>query len=246
VTQLKNALVVLALCVGFAALAGGDKEKEKPYGSPAAGMIGDSPLDTQSAGRGGSGMVSASLRDQVAAWTEGELLWQLKEGHQAEVDLAKIAEKQATNVDIKDFAKAMVRDHRQGMEEVTDAAKSARIDLREPKTPDRAQVKEKHNAMKDELKALSGSAFDQRFISVMVDDHQKMTEVLSAAETRFAKPAVKTLVAKQLGGVQMHLDKAKNLQRLSGTGGAGLMPDGFSSDMFPKREQETPLPPLNP
>ncbi len=90
-------------------------------------------------------------------------------GGLAEVELSKIAEKSA-NPDVKRFAERMVSDHTKADAKLTSIA--ARIGAGMP-----AALDNEHQRVRDRLAELHGAAFDQRYMRVMVDDHDQAVKL---------------------------------------------------------------------
>ena len=112
-----------------------------------------------------------------------------------EIVLSELAERKATNPDVKAFAEKLVAEHQQ----IADDLKGF-VDawgLGSPKRPDT-----QHQIELDKLKGLSGEDFDREYMSQMVVDHTKelnvfMAEAKTARDTklRAAVSKGKTTVA---------------------------------------------------
>jgi predicted outer membrane protein len=104
-----------ALCVTMAALfvaACARKNNETdttaavaPGAIPSATATADTAAGTNSA----AGEVSANI--DVSSWNDNNVVAALEGANQAEIGLARIAERKATNTDIKDFANMLIDDH---------------------------------------------------------------------------------------------------------------------------------------
>lgn len=96
-------------------------------------------------------------------------------GGMMEVDLGKIAMK-STNPKVKAFAAQMVTDHTKANNELKTIAANAKIVL-----PDTYPDEEKSHM--DMMKSMTGTAFDQHYIGMMVTDHDKTIALFNSAAT---------------------------------------------------------------
>jgi putative membrane protein len=84
----------------------------------------------------------------------------------AEVEMSQLALQKQTSPHVKQFAQQMVTDHTKANEELTQLAKSERMDLP-------SQVDAKHKSAMERLQGMNGAAFDSAYMH-MVQDHQQV------------------------------------------------------------------------
>ena len=148
---------------------------------------------------------------QAAGSTAKETLSQedrtfLKEaaiGGMAEVQLSKVAQK-SQNADVKSFADRMVRDHTAANEQLTAVAAGLGAEL--PKALDT-----EHEKMRERLQTLHGKAFDEQYMQVMVEDHEKAVKLFqqegrvghSVELKQFAQKTLPTLEEHQKMALQL-------------------------------------------
>jgi len=126
-------------------------------------------------------------------------------GGLAEVELGRLAEKNASSANVKAFGQRMVTDHTQANQELMAIAKQQNLVL--PKTPDDA-TKSKMTS----LAAKKGSAFDQAYAADMVQDHQEDVADFEKEATSGQDPALKNFALKYLPVLKQHLSMAQSLQ----------------------------------
>jgi putative membrane protein len=80
--------------------------------------------------------------------------------------LGKLAAKQASSRNVKDFGQTLATDHGKAKDEAVSIAQQLNV---EP--PD--GLKDEAKEEMDKLKGMSGHAFDREFVSLMVKDHKK-------------------------------------------------------------------------
>jgi putative membrane protein len=145
--------------------------------------------------------VSAS---RAAEKSEVELLTNIARDGLLEVDLGKLAEKKATNADVKAFARHMVRDHSDANAKLKQAADKDKVELPNDLTPDQ---KKKEAA----LAILSGDAFDKEYISEMCTGHDKAVDAISK-ETHIGSGNAKKWADDTLPTIKEHKKEADQLK----------------------------------
>lgn len=109
----------------------------------------------------------------------------------SEVDLAQLAQQNASADAVKHFAQRMITDHTQNLQMLKDLA--ARVDI---VLPD--QLGTQQTALYGRLAKLSGTEFDHAYINAMVEGHTQAVsdfknEVKSASDADVRNYATKTL-----------------------------------------------------
>jgi putative membrane protein len=138
----------------------------------------------------------------------------------AEVETGKIAQEKAQNAEVKAFAKHMVDDHSKTIGKVESIASKANVDVKAK--PDLIQ-----KAKATLLENRDGANFDAAYMKAMVNDHEKVVEMLQKEIREGQDPSVKQLASQALPDVQKHLKMAQDLHakvsggtRTSGSSGA--------------------------
>lgn len=128
------------------------------------------------------------------------------EGGLMEVQLGKLALKNASSAAVKKHAQMMVNDHGKANTELKTLAKSKNITL------PTALGSEKQNKY-DELKGKTGAEFDKDYTSYMVDDHKKDIEDFKKQAERGFDAEIKSWAAGKVPTLESHLqmwESAKN------------------------------------
>lgn len=127
-----------------------------------------------------------------------------------EVTLARLAEK-SKNVEVKQFAEHMVRDHSGSNDALRDYVKKAKIQPAASNTS--TQLQGEAEAKKQELMALKGHNFDMRYIDSQVEMHSKVLELLDQNLIPNASTTeLKDLLAKTRTTVAKHRDNAAKIK----------------------------------
>jgi putative membrane protein len=116
-----------------------------------------------------------------------------------EINLSKLAQSQANAADIKDLAKAMEEDHTKAMKELEALASKKMVTIPTEMTKDAQSAY-------DELKDKTGSGFDRKYCSMMVDGHKDAVEKFEKASTDSEDYEIKTWAGKMLPALRTHLD----------------------------------------
>jgi putative membrane protein len=119
-----------------------------------------------------------------------------------EIALGKIAQQNAEYDRIKDFAARMIKEHVAANEALQKASYSSGVTL--PTAPEDQQDMADFSEKK-------GPAFDKAYIKEMVDEHQKMLELLDEASSQLKDTALKNYAITMLPKVKGHVEEARVL-----------------------------------
>jgi putative membrane protein len=121
-----------------------------------------------------------------------------------EIQLGQLAQAKASNAAVKQFAQRMVNDHRALEQQVTSTASQNKIALN-------ATINAQHQAQVSRLQSLSGSQFDQSYMSLMIQDHQTDVTKFQQESSSANSAQVRDLAAKSLPVLQQHLTLAQQV-----------------------------------
>jgi putative membrane protein len=143
--------------------------------------------------------------DDVAQPSERDFLMKATQAHLAEIDMARMAKMQSRNGDVKSYAKMVLKDHADALENaaklINDTGSS------QPRTL-AAETKKDIQRMSQ----LSGPEFDREFVNMMVADHQKSLELFRTASGTVRDTKVQDYVDGLIPKLEKHLKKAQELQ----------------------------------
>lgn len=122
----------------------------------------------------------------------------LNDGQNA-VAASKLAEKDASSKDVKDFAKMLVTDHT-ALDQKVKAAGGK--DVTAPTAP----------ADTSAVDGKTGKDFDKAYVDAMVSDHQKAIAMFENASKNASTDKAKKLASDTLPALHKHLDAAQKLQ----------------------------------
>jgi putative membrane protein len=145
-----------------------------------------------------AGPPSVSLAEQ-------DFTMKAMQGHLAEINTARIALQKTDNTDVADFAHMIQSDHNGALKDLSDLMKDKNVPQARTLVP---EVQEDISRMNN----LTGPEFDREFVNMMVSDHQKAVEMFRDQEAIAQNSDVKDYVEDWLPKLEMHLDKAKQLQ----------------------------------
>jgi len=131
--------------------------------------------------------------------------------NKAQIMLGELAEKKATNADVKQFAERMVRDHDKIEERLEQLADNEGVEL--PRNP-----APRANMTDDELQKLSGKQFDKAYMSHMLNDHTQDVSAFKHEEQQGSNPQVKEFAEKTLPTLESHLQEAQKVAPETGAG----------------------------
>jgi putative membrane protein len=127
-------------------------------------------------------------------------------GGMMEVEAGNIAQQNASHDRVKAFGSMMVNDHGKANSELIALAAGRGITLPTALPPDM----QKHM---DEMRKMKGKAFDDHYMSMMVDDHKKDITLFEKQSTGGTDAELKAWAAKTLPVLQMHRDSATAINK---------------------------------
>ena len=139
------------------------------------------------------------------------------QGGMAEVELGRLAVQHGGSDAVKQFGQHMIDDHTKANTTLMQIASQKQVTL--PKT-----LNAKDKALKTHLSKLSGTTFDQEYISDMVKDHQQDIAEFQHEADQGRDPDVKSFASSTLPTLKMHLSMAQSVKDGKG------MPADSSSD----------------
>ncbi|ACU62456.1 DUF4142 domain-containing protein [Chitinophaga pinensis] len=121
-----------------------------------------------------------------------------------EIELGKLAQKNANYSRLKDFAQKMITAHTQSNEELQKACFSAGVTLPNG-------LSEQDHKDVDDMAKKKDKAFDRAYIKAMVKEHQATMEKLDVAAHDLKDTALQHYAQKTLPIVTAHLEEARNI-----------------------------------
>jgi len=163
-----------------------------------------------------STLAAANEKDAPARLSAADLhmLSVLHSTNLMEIEMGKMANTKATRPAIKRYGQTLAADHQKADREVLALARARGATLPEHATPVDDAEQEQMNqdmATMNHVKSLTGSAFDQAFLAMMVDGHARALAKVDAGATATTDAKVKALLLKIKPALQKHHDRAKEL-----------------------------------
>jgi putative membrane protein len=143
------------------------------------------------------------------ALTDANIAAILDAANAADSATGHIASTKATKAEVKEFAKAMMRDHHMLRKQGEDLVKKLNVT---PELPagDNSQANAK--AWDDSLTAMpKGAAWDKAYIDHEVAFHQSVLQTAQTAQGAAQNQELKDLIGKAAPAIQAHLTKAQNI-----------------------------------
>ena len=127
-------------------------------------------------------------------------------GGMAEVQLGDLAQQKATNQQVKDFGKMMVKDHNGVNEQVKSLAAQRNVTLP-------ATISDDMKSHYDDLAKKSTKDFDKAYVDMMVKDHNEDIDLFEKSADRINDAEVKTFINNTLPKLRSHLEAIKSIQK---------------------------------
>src|SRR4051794_26137400 len=122
----------------------------------------------------------------------------------AEVDLGELAQKQASNAQVKDFGGRMVTEHTQMNKDLVALASNKGITP--PSSPDPGR-----DAIGDMLEKLSGPEFDRQYIPQQLADHETTLTLFQGEARRGQDVELRQFAERYTPVVQRHVDMLRRM-----------------------------------
>ena len=167
--------------------------------------------------------------------TEQQFVNQVAAENLMEVRLAQAAQQRGTNPSVKQFAQRMVIDHTSMQKQWMAAAKKNGIDFK-------ADMSARHQQQAEQLRTLTGAAFDQTYMGLMVQNHQENVTSFQAQRNAGHSADVRQLIELALPTLQEHLRTA---QQIAGQVGGGVATN-TGGQPAPTQPGRPAIPPVGP
>lgn len=154
---------------------------------------------------GGLTCFGGSRADDTKTFDDKEFVKKAASGGIHEVELGKLASKQASNDKVKSFGERMVKDHTKANEKLKSVAQEAGIRLDEKMMPE-------HQKHVDHFRDMKGADFDRMYIQHMVKDHEEDVALFRRASTEAKNKSLASFAKETLPTLEEHLKMAKELQ----------------------------------
>jgi len=127
-------------------------------------------------------------------------------GNLSEIKMARLAEKNATNSEVKAFAEKMVTAHTAAQEELKDACKTSKTECPDQMTKEGKEACEKCEKLKCE------KSFDAVYISTQVECHEKALKLYEKGAKECVCEKLKAYAEKHIPAIKEHLAIAKKIK----------------------------------
>jgi putative membrane protein len=123
----------------------------------------------------------------------------------AEVEMSRTAMTKIKDQKVKDFAQKMIDDHTRMNQELETLA--GQLGAKMP-----TEMPEAITQKKEEMQKLSGKKLEQKYVEIMVDDHDKAVELFRDQSERQEDPELQRFASTNLPILEQHLEHAKAVQ----------------------------------
>jgi putative membrane protein len=140
--------------------------------------------------------------------TAKEFAKKAAEINMAEVQLAKFAERQTSNANVRGFSQGIQRDHRKAETQLKKAVATG--------TELPTELTEKYQKEIDRLKKLEGKEFDREYMKYMEKSHRQAINLYERAAKSVTSPELKQYIEENLKVLRTHLNEAQKTAKTIG------------------------------
>ena len=142
--------------------------------------------------------------DQVVTGGDLAFMNDAAPGGMAEVELGRMAAKQAQSSEVKQFAARMIADHTKAGDGLKQLAQQKKVILP-------SEVNPAHKETMAKLSKLNGAEFDRAYVMAMVADHEKDVAAFESVAKGAVDADVKAFAAKTLPTLKEHLQMIRDI-----------------------------------
>lgn len=199
---MKKKLLSFAICLSAALIWSCNNSGDTSNtGADSGTMTGDTANATTNANTTNTNTSNTPLSKD-----DSSFVMEAAAGGMMEVQAGQVAQQQAASQRVKDFGSMMVTDHSKANDELKSYASGHGITV--PSSLPADKQKEVDN-----LKKLNGAAFDKKYVSMMLDDHQKDVAKFKQESTGANDPQLKQWAGNTLPVLQKHLDSIQAIKK---------------------------------
>ena len=188
-----------ALLVSCAAIIAGCSKKDGA--ATDTGMMADTGM---------SAMDTTPAVAPAAALSDANIVFILDNANMLDSAAGAVAATKATNSDVREFARMMMRDHHSLRQQGQDLAKKLGVTPTPPANDDSQAKTDQTMSMLNG--AAKGRDFDKAYIDNEVTYHLAVLETATAAMGAAQNAELKNLIQKAAPAIQAHYDRAKAIQ----------------------------------
>lgn len=201
-TTLRAAVITAAVLLGLGAFAAGNQPDAYKTNEKPANRASDRAVDP-----GQNKMIPTDTTDKAAVRelnaTDRGFLTDAYQISRDEVQMAKLAEKNASSAAVKRFSKRLVDDHSRNVQQLEKLARKYEVVL--PKT-------EKASDELDKLTNMKGVDFDQAFVKQIITDHQQALDKFQKEVKDAENPDLKQFASTTVPTLEEHLKMGRELK----------------------------------
>jgi len=182
-----------------------------------------------------SGDDTRGMDHKGMAMTDDKVLRHLHHANMEEIKAGQMAQSKASSSGVKDYARTLVQDHQQADKQVLAMADKMHVDMKknmemgdmdhskmDHSKMDHSQMSgmdhdkmKMHEAKMDQLQKMSGKEFDQAFLTMMVNGHDHVIEMVKNAQAN-AKDDLKAMLDQMMPTLERHKQIAQDLLKNTG------------------------------
>ena len=151
-------------------------------------------------------LVSGANAATTISTADQDFIKSAAQGGMIEVQLGELAAQKGVRDDVKEFGQMMVKDHSAINSDLKALAAQKGVAL-----PDSLDAK--HQGKIDKFSALTGSAFDDAYITAMIKGHKKDAKAFNAESAATQDPDIKGFVDKSIPIVESHLQHVTAMKK---------------------------------
>lgn len=148
---------------------------------------------------------ASAADDQTRATSDADFLVKATVCNVAEMKLSEQAADKASDPKVKEFAAKLAKEHADAGDKLSAEAKRMKVAV---VAGTEKETKEKL----DRLSKLSGKEYDQEYLRMMIEAHEKAIKLFESQSSGGNDPDLKKYAANMLPALKKHLEEARTLR----------------------------------
>jgi putative membrane protein len=148
---------------------------------------------------------TASVQSNLRAM-DADFLREAAIGNKTEIELGRVAVKQAQSDKVRDFGQRMIDDHTKMLDETTQLARSKGLSVNEQLSPS-------GEGDVNRFSKLSGADFDREYMRTMISDHERDVDAYDRESRTGDDASVRSLASRALPTIREHLRMARDIEQ---------------------------------
>jgi len=203
---MKNQVILVGAALVLAGCHGNDRDRYNTGDTYSRGSSNGTYNDSRTTTQSGQNGQNGTQQGNTLRAMDSDFLREANTGNLKEIELGRVAVRQANSEKVRNFGQRMIDDHTKMSQEVMQVARSKGLDLND-------QLPSEARSDINRLSSVNGADFDRQYIKAMVQDHEKDADAFDREARTGDDASVRSLASRALPTIREHLRMAKDMDQ---------------------------------